>query len=137
MSGIGVMQIVLFAIVLTALVKPLGDYMAKVYLGERTLLSPVLDPLERVIYRLCGIDANAESSWQGYATGLLWFNFIGFGAVCFLQRWQDVLPLNPQNFPSVGWESAFNTAISFASNTNWQGYSGETTSSPPRRAWRC
>ena len=127
MSGLGVLQIVIFAIVLTASVKPLGEYMARVYSGERTLLSPVLAPLERFIYRLCGIDANAESSWKGYAAGLLLFNFIGFVAVYLLQRWQDVLPLNPQGFSSVGAESAFNTAISFASNTNWQGYAGEAS----------
>lgn len=129
MSGLGALQIALFAIVLTTLVKPLGGYMARVYQGERTFLSPVLGPIERVIYRLCGIDANAESSWQRYAAALLLFNFIGFGAVYLLQRWQDVLPLNPQNFSSVGADSAFNTAMSFASNTNWQGYGGESTMS--------
>lgn len=129
MNMLGVMQIVIFAIVLTALVKPLGNYMAKVYLGERTLLSPVLGPMERGIYRLCGIEANAESSWKGYAAALLLFNFIGFVAVYLLQRMQGVLPLNPQGFPGVGAESAFNTAVSFASNTNWQGYGGESTMS--------
>lgn len=129
MSTSGVTQIVIFAIVLTACVKPLGNYMAKVYLGERTFLSPVLGPLERVIYRLCGIDANAESSWKGYAASLLLFNFIGFVVVYLLQRWQGVLPLNPQGFAGVDAESAFNTAVSFASNTNWQGYGGESTMS--------
>jgi len=129
MSALGVVQIVIFALVLTALVKPLGGYMARVYQGERTFLSPVFAPLERVLHRVCGIDANAESSWKGYAGSLLLFNFIGFVAVYLLQRWQGVLPLNPQNFPSVGAESAFNTAVSFASNTNWQGYGGESTMS--------
>jgi K+-transporting ATPase ATPase A chain len=129
MSGLGALQIVLFAIVLTALVKPLGGYMARVYLGERTWLSPVLAPVERLIYRLCGIDANAESTWKRYAVSLLLFNFIGFIAVYLLQRWQDVLPFNPQKFPSVAVDSAFNTAVSFVSNTNWQGYGGESTMS--------
>jgi potassium-transporting ATPase potassium-binding subunit len=129
MNTSGVTQIVIFAIVITACVKPLGNYMAKVYLGERTFLSPVLGPLERLIYRLCGIDANAESSWKGYAASLLLFNFIGFVVVYLLQRWQGVLPLNPQGFAGVGAESAFNTAVSFASNTNWQGYGGESTMS--------
>jgi K+-transporting ATPase ATPase A chain len=129
MSTSGVTQIVIFAIVLTACVKPLGNYMAKVYLGERTFLSPVLGPLERVIYRLCGIDANSESSWKGYTASLLLFNFIGFVVVYLLQRMQGVLPLNPQAFAGVGVESAFNTAVSFASNTNWQGYGGESTMS--------
>ncbi|MET0532724.1 MAG: potassium-transporting ATPase subunit KdpA [Steroidobacter sp.] len=129
MNMLGIMQIVIFAIVLTLLVKPLGNYMAKVYLGERTLLSPVLGPVERGIYRLCGVDANAESSWKRYAAGLLLFNFIGFVVVYLLQRLQGVLPLNPQGFAGVGAESAFNTAVSFASNTNWQGYGGESTMS--------
>jgi len=129
MSAFGVVQIAIFAIVLTALVKPLGSYMAKVYQGERTLLSPVLGPLERAIYRLCGIDANAESSWKRYAAAMLLFNFVGFVVVYLLQRWQGALPLNPQEFAGVGAESAFNTAVSFASNTNWQGYAGESTMS--------
>jgi K+-transporting ATPase ATPase A chain len=129
MNLFGVMQIVLFAIVLTVLVKPLGNYMAEVYSGGRTLLSPVLGPVERGIYRLCGIEANAESTWKGYTAALLLFNFIGFVAVYLLQRFQGVLPLNPQGFPGVGAESAFNTAVSFASNTNWQGYGGESTMS--------
>jgi len=129
MSMSGVMQIVIFLIVLAALVKPLGQYMAKVYLGERTLLSPVLGPIERGLYRLSGIDASAESSWKRYAAALLLVNFIGFVVVYLLQRLQGVLPLNPQEFAGVGAESSFNTAVSFASNTNWQGYGGESTMS--------
>jgi potassium-transporting ATPase potassium-binding subunit len=125
----GAMQIVIFVIVLVALVKPLGNYMAKVYLGERTLLSPVLGPIERGIYRFSGIDANAESSWKRYAAAVLLVNFIGFIVVYLLQRLQGVLPLNPQEFAGVGADSAFNTAVSFASNTNWQGYGGESTMS--------
>lgn len=125
----GVMQIVIFMIVLAALAKPLGSYMAKVYLGERTLLSPMLGPIERAIYRSCGIDASIESSWKRYAAGVLLVNFIGFIVVYALQRLQGVLPLNPQEFTGVSADSAFNTAVSFASNTNWQGYGGESTMS--------
>jgi K+-transporting ATPase ATPase A chain len=129
MSMTGAFQIVIFAIVLTALVKPLGNFMAKVFQGERTWLSPVLGPVERGIYRLCGIDAGSESSWKGYAFGLLLFNLIGFLAVYVIQLAQGVLPLNPQGFAGVEAKSAFNTAVSFASNTNWQGYGGESTMS--------
>ena len=129
MSMFGVLEIVLFTIVLTALVKPLGGFMAQVFSGERTFLSPVFAPMERLIYRLSGIDPAEETSWKRYAAAVLLFNFIGFVAVYLLQRLQGVLPLNPQGFPGVGAESAFNTAVSFASNTNWQGYGGETTMS--------
>jgi K+-transporting ATPase ATPase A chain len=125
----GVMQMVIFAIVLTALVKPLGHFMAKVFQGERTWLSPVLGPVERGIYRLCGIDAHSESSWKRYALAVLLFNLIGFLAVYVIQLAQGVLPLNPQGFAGVEAKSAFNTAVSFASNTNWQGYGGESTMS--------
>jgi K+-transporting ATPase ATPase A chain len=129
MSALGVAQIVLFMAVLIAVVKPLGAYMARVYLGERTFLSPVLGPIERGIYRLCGIRQDAESSWKGYAAAVLLVNFIGFVVVYLLQRFQGVLPLNPQGFPGVSPDSSFNTAVSFATNTNWQGYGGESTMS--------
>ncbi|GFE90034.1 potassium-transporting ATPase subunit KdpA [Steroidobacter agaridevorans] len=129
MNMLGVMQIALFAIVLTALVKPLGGFMAKVFQGERTWLSPVFGPVERGIYRLCGIDASSETSWKRYAIAVLLFNLIGFLAVYSIQLAQGVLPLNPQAFAGVEAKSAFNTAVSFASNTNWQGYGGESTMS--------
>ncbi|GFE79996.1 potassium-transporting ATPase potassium-binding subunit [Steroidobacter agaridevorans] len=129
MNMLGVMQIALFAIVLTALVKPLGGFMAKVFQGERTWLSPVLGPVERGIYRLCGIDASSETTWKRYAIAVLLFNLIGFLAVYSIQLAQGVLPLNPQAFAGVEAKSAFNTAVSFASNTNWQGYGGESTMS--------
>lgn len=129
MNMLGVMQIVLFMIVLTALVKPLGSFMAKVFQGERTFLTPVLGPVERGIYRLCGIDAGSESSWKRYALCVLLFSLIGFLVVYVIQLAQGVLPLNPQGFAGVEAKSAFNTAVSFASNTNWQGYGGESTMS--------
>lgn len=127
MSMFGALQIALYIVVLLALAKPLGAFMARVYAGERTFLSPVLGPVERGIYRLSGIDPAVESNWKHYAAGLLLVNLVGFLAVYLLQRLQGVLPLNPQAFPAVTPDSAFNTAVSFATNTNWQGYSGETT----------
>jgi len=129
MNALGVVQILLFIVVLVALVKPLGTLMAKVYDGERTFLSPVLEPIERGIYRLAAIKPSVESNWKRYALALLLFNFIGFVVVYLLQRLQGVLPLNPQGFAAVSPDSSFNTAVSFASNTNWQGYGGEATMS--------
>ncbi len=129
MSANAVLQIVLYLVVLVALVKPLGSFMARVFEGQRTFLSPVLAPVERGIYRLAGIRPETEANWKQYAIAVLLINFIGFLAVYLLQRFQGVLPLNPQGFAAVGPESAFNTAISFASNTNWQGYGGESTMS--------
>ncbi|WP_116810551.1 potassium-transporting ATPase subunit KdpA [Steroidobacter cummioxidans] len=123
----GAIQIVIFAILLTALVKPLGNFMAKVFQGERVWLTPVLGPMEHGIYRLCGIDAGSETSWQRYALAVLLFNLIGLLAVYVIQLAQGVLPLNPQGFAGVEAKSAFNTAVSFVSNTNWQGYGGEST----------
>ena len=129
MNALGVVQILLFIVVLVALVKPLGTLMAKVYDGERTFLSPVLEPIERGIYRLAAIKPSVESNWKRYALALLLFNFIGLVVVYLLQRLQGVLPLNPQGFAAVSPDSSFNTAVSFASNTNWQGYGGEATMS--------
>jgi K+-transporting ATPase ATPase A chain len=129
MNALGVVQILLYLTVLVALVKPLGTFMAKVYDGERTFLSPVLEPIERGIYRLAGIKPSVESNWQRYALAVLLFNFIGFVVVYLLQRLQGVLPLNPQGFAAVSPDSSFNTAVSFATNTNWQGYGGEATMS--------
>lgn len=129
MNALGIFQIVLYMVVLVALAKPLGAFMAKVYQGERTFLSPVLGPLERGIYRLAGVDPAAESNWKRYTLGVLVFNLIGFIFVYLLQRLQGVLPLNPQGFAAISPDSSFNTAVSFVSNTNWQGYVGESTMS--------
>jgi len=129
MTGQGLLQLALYVGVLVLLVRPLGAYMAAVYEGRRTWLSPVLGPVERGIYRAAGIDPVAETGWQRYALAMLAFNVIGFLAVYLLQRLQGVLPLNPQDFGAVTPDSSFNTAVSFATNTNWQGYGGETTMS--------
>ena len=129
MNALGIFQIVLYTAVLVALAKPLGAFMAKVYQGERTFLSPLLAPLERAIYRLAGVDPAAESNWKRYTLSVLLFNLVGFIFVYLLQRMQGVLPLNPQGFGAITPDSSFNTAVSFVSNTNWQGYGGEATMS--------
>jgi K+-transporting ATPase ATPase A chain len=122
-------QIILFFIVLLGLVKPLGAFMARVYQGERTLLTPVIEPVERLVYRLAGIDSSEEMEWTRYAKSMLVFNLLGVLAVYALQRLQGWLPVNSTGVTAVSPDSAFNTAISFATNTDWQGYSGETTMS--------
>jgi K+-transporting ATPase ATPase A chain len=127
MTAIGLLQIIAYVVVLLVLVKPLGSFMARLYDGERTFLAPLLGPLERLVYRVAGVDPAQEHDWKKYALALLAFNFAGFLAVYVLQRLQGVLPLNPQDFAAVAPDSAFNTAVSFATNTNWQGYGGETT----------
>ncbi|MDI3328528.1 MAG: potassium-transporting ATPase subunit KdpA [Alicyclobacillaceae bacterium] len=108
---------------------PLGRYMARVFEGQRTFLDPLLRPVERWIYRLSGVDESREMSWKTYAASLLWFNGAGLAVLFLLQLVQGWLPLNPQHFPSVRWDTALNTAVSFVTNTNWQSYAGESTMS--------
>ena len=127
MTGPGVAQIAIYLVVLVALAIPLGDYMARVFGGERHLLSRLLGPLEAQLHRLAGTDPRAEQGWRAYAGALLAFNALGAFVVYLLQRLQHRLPLDPEAMPAVAADSAFNTAISFASNTNWQGYGGEST----------
>lgn len=129
MTAIGWLQIaLLFALVLIC-VKPLGAYMARVFQGERTMLGVVLGPVERGFYRLGGIDPAKEQGWFAYTLAMLFFNAAGFVLLYALMRLQGVLPLNPQGFSAVAPDLAFNTAISFITNTNWQAYGGETTMS--------
>ena len=123
------LQLIIYFVVLLILVKPLGAYMAKVYQGERLFLDPILGPVERFLYRLSGIDSRSEMAWKTYAIAMLLFNILGLTFVYLLQRLQGILPLNPQGIGAVSPDSAWNTAVSFSSNTNWQGYSGETTMS--------
>ena len=129
MTSIGVFQIAVFSGVLLLLTKPLGLFMAKLFQGERTFLHPVLRPVESLIYKLCGIREEAEQRWTQYAAGLLWFSVFAFLFVYVFQRLQGLLPLNPQAFGGklVSPDLAYNTAISFVTNTNWQAYSGEST----------
>ncbi len=121
------LQLALYCALLVALAKPLGGYMARVYQGEAKLAQRLLGPLERVIYRILRIDPNEEMTWKTYAFATIAFNVAGLLFLYVLQRVQGVLPLDPAGLGAVRPDSAFNTAASFASNTNWQGYAGETT----------
>jgi K+-transporting ATPase ATPase A chain len=123
------MQIALFCAVILALTRPLGGFMTRLFAGERTFLSPILGPVEAGFYRLAGVDARSGQHWLSYATAMLVFNAAGALLLYALQRGQGALPLNPQGLPGVGPELAFNTAISFVTNTNWQSYAGESTMS--------
>ncbi len=127
MNVYGWIQIVFYLAVLLLLVKPLGAYMARVYEGEHTLLDRVLGPVERLIYRLSGVKADEDMNWKTYAIAVMLFNILGLLVVYGLQRLQAFLPLNPEGLAAVSPDSSWNTAVSFVTNTNWQGYSGETT----------
>ncbi len=129
MNGNDFLQIVLYFGVLLLFAKPLGIYMARVYEGEPSVLNRVLGPAERLFYRFCGIKPEEEMDWKKYARAMLVFSAAGLLFLYLLQRLQGFLPLNPQKFTSISPDSSFNTAISFITNTNWQGYSGETTMS--------
>ena len=129
MSASGIFQIILYFVILLALVRPLGSYMAWVYQGKPGGLHRFLGPVERLIYRVGGVDREEEMSWQKYAAVLLIFSLIGTLFLYALQRLQKFFPLNPQAFGGVSPDSSFNTAVSFVSNTNWQGYGGENTMS--------
>jgi K+-transporting ATPase ATPase A chain len=125
----GWIQILLYCVVIIAITKPLGGYMTRVFAGERTLLSPALRPIERVLYRLSGVDETAEQYWVSYAIAVLAFTFAGFVSLYALQRLQAMLPFNPAGQDAVGQDLAFNTSVSFITNTNWQSYTPETTMS--------
>ncbi len=129
MTANGLLQIAVCFIIIVALTKPLGAYMTRVYAGERTFLSPLFLPLEKLFYGIAGIDLKEEQRWTGYALAVLFFNLAQFLLLYVMQRLQASLPLNPQGMGNVGPHLAFNTAISFITNTNWQAYSGETTMS--------
>ena len=129
MSANGLLQIALFLGVLIALAKPLGWYMAQIYEGKLPLFVRWVAPVENLFYRLCGVDSKQEMRWTRYALAMLWFALLSMLAVYAMQRLQGMLPLNPQGFGAVSPDSAFNTAVSFLTNTNWQGYGGESTMS--------
>ncbi|HMM20487.1 MAG TPA: potassium-transporting ATPase subunit KdpA [Selenomonadales bacterium] len=126
-------DVILFTVylaVLLLLAWPVGRYMAKVYNLEKTWLDPVLKPLERAVYGVSGVDAAKEMNWRQYAVALVWFNLLGLLLVFLIEVLQNRLPLNPENLaPVAPWHLAFNTAVSFMTNTNWQAYGGETTMS--------
>jgi len=125
----GILQILLFLIVLTLLAKPMGVYLTRVYGGGKTFLDFIFKPFERLIYKLCRVDAQCEMNWKQYGGAMLVFSLVSTLALYFIQRWQDFLPLNPQSFGGISPELSFNTAVSFVTNTNWQSYAGETTMS--------
>ncbi len=123
----GWLQVALYCVLLILITKPLGHYMTRVFAGERIALSPVIRPVERTLYRLCGVDAAEEQHWVTYAVAMLAFTFAGFVVLYALQRLQALLPLNPQHLGAVSPDLAFNTSVSFITNTNWQSYVPETT----------
>ena len=127
MTTIGWLQIALFFLAVLITIKPLGLYMARVFSGERTALSPVIGRLEADLYRISGVSPGKEQSWLAYTLAMLAFSLAGFLALYAMLRLQAYLPLNPQGFPGVPADLAFNTAVSFVTNTNWQNYGGETT----------
>lgn len=129
MTANGVLQILLFFGVIVLLVKPLGTFMEAIFERKKTLLDRVFGPVERLIYRIIGIDPNSEQHWSVYTIGMLLFNLAGLLLLFGLQQLQGVLPLNPQGFGGVSADLAFNTAVSFVTNTNWQSYGGESTMS--------
>ncbi len=125
----GWLQIALFSVIVVLLTKPFGGYMTRVFTGERVFLSPVLGPLERGIYRICGVDERQEQHWVTYGVAMLFFTAAGFAVLYALQRLQAVLPFNPAGQSAVEQSLAFNTSVSFITNTNWQSYTPETTMS--------
>jgi K+-transporting ATPase ATPase A chain len=129
MTAIGWLEAIVFFLVVLALTKPLGLYMAHVFAGERTWLSPIFVPVERAIYRLSGVREDEEMVWYVYALSVLAFSVIGLIYLYVLLRTQKWLPFNPQHFDNMAPDLAWNTAVSFLTNTNWQFYSGETTMS--------
>ncbi|MBX9704862.1 MAG: potassium-transporting ATPase subunit KdpA, partial [Gammaproteobacteria bacterium] len=120
------LQIGFLLIVLLVLIKPVGWYMAQVYEGKNAGVTVLFRPIENFIYHCCGIHPENEMTWRGYALAMLMFNLMGFIAAYLLQYFQGQLPLNPQHMPGIPSALAFNTAVSFVSNTNWQAYSGES-----------
>jgi K+-transporting ATPase ATPase A chain len=129
MTIFGWVQIALFAVIVILITRPLGGYMTRVFAGERTFLSPILRPVEHAVYRCCGVDEREEQHWLTYAVAMLFFSVAGFVTLYALQRLQWYLPFNPQGQTGIEPSSAFNTSVSFVTNTNWQSYVPETTMS--------
>ena len=124
-----IILIMLFLFIVTIVAIPVGKYMSHILTGKKTFSSPVIRPIEKFIYRICSIDENQEMTWKRYAYALIIFNIIGITFLFVLQLIQNILPLNPAQMAGVRWDTALNTAISFATNTNWQSYAGESTMS--------
>ena len=118
-------QLILFFVILAVLIVPVGGFMAKVYSGEQTVLSPLLNPVEGWILSTSGVNTSDEMDWKMFAVAMMLFSLIGIAAVFILQSVQQFLPLNPLGIGAVTWDLSLNTAVSFATNTNWQAYAGE------------
>lgn len=129
MTSHDVIQVIIFISLLTGLTPVLGNYLYKVFAGEKHFMLPLIGWLEKLTYKVCGINPDEDTNWKTYTLGLLLFNFTGFIFLFLIQLLQVYLPLNPEKMPDVSWHSSFNTAVSFVTNTNWQGYAGETTMS--------
>ena len=129
MNGSEWLQTIVFFIVLLAMTKPLGVYMSHVYQGEHTFLSPFLEPCEKLLYHICGVNQHEEMDWKRYAASMLLLNLALFAALFIILLLQHLLPLNPRKVPAFSWQPALNTAISFVTNTNWQVYAGEQAAS--------
>ncbi len=129
MTPTGLLQILLFFLILLALTKPLGIFMARLFEGQRTFLHPVVRPIERLVYKLSAVDESNDQHWTHYAGSLLAFTLVGIILTYLIQRLQGLLPFNPQGFGGklISPDLAFNTAVSFGTNTNWQAYTPETT----------
>ena len=127
MNAMSFLQLLLFFALVVLVIKPLGRYLARVFAGERTLLTPALRPLERLAYRLCRIEPTHEMRWTTYVVTMLLFNFCGLALLYGILRLQQFHPWNPQHFRGMRPDLAFNTAVSFSTNTNWQAYAGENT----------
>ncbi|MEA2568117.1 MAG: potassium-transporting ATPase potassium-binding subunit [Acidobacteriota bacterium] len=126
---IAIVKVALFFLLLLALTKPIGLYMRRLFSGERTFLDPLMRPIERLIYRLSGVDEKREQSWQAYTLAMLIFSAVGLLVTYAIERLQHVLPLNPDKLGAVAPDLAWSTAVSFTTNTNWQAYAGESTMS--------
>jgi len=129
MTANGWLQFAIYSVILLATVRPVGTYLARVFEGERTWLDPVLRPIERLIYKLCGVNADQEMNWREYAFAVLGFSAVSMLATYAIERLQHLLPFNPQGLAAVGPDLAWNTAASFTTNTNWQFYTPESTMS--------
>jgi len=129
MTANGWLQFVIYSIVLILTVRPVGIYLARVFEGEHTWLDPLLRPIERLTYRICGVNADHEMNWREYAFAMLGFSAISMLVTYAIERLQAILPFNPQGLPAVGTDLAWNTAASFTTNTNWQFYTPEATMS--------
>ncbi|HVQ54200.1 MAG TPA: potassium-transporting ATPase subunit KdpA, partial [Thermoanaerobaculia bacterium] len=126
MTARSVLEIIVYLAIVIALTPILGAYMKRVFAGERTWLDPVLRPVERGIYKVCGVDASRDQGWVEWTVTMLIVNAASLVVLYAMQRLQQFLPLNPNGFGAVSPDSSWNTAVSFTTNTNWQGYSGES-----------